>query len=757
MAVPQRELDTRSRRVSRLGLDLLASKVRRPPVRPGTVPRPFLIERLRGADRGPIVSVVAPPGYGKTTLLAQWAERNGRSFAWVSVDEADNDPKVLLSYVAEALDAVEPIGERVFDALASPGSSVPGSVVPRLGSAFSSMTTPVALVLDDVHLLRNRECHSALSVLADHVPLGSRLALAGRTAPPLRMARLRAEGRLLEIGPGDLSLTPEEASSLLHNVRLPLDPDDVAELHRRTEGWPVALYLAALCLREGSSVDRAALSFGGDDRLVSDYVESEFFARISPQQRVFLTRTAVLERMCGPLCDATLGRRGSAETLADLARSNLLLVPLDRSGQWYRYHRLFRDMLLAELRRREPDLIPVLHRRAARWFEANGAPGEALEHQMQAGDTDAVADLAGVLGFPAYQHGRVATVERWFGWLEDRGAMETRPSVAVLAAMLAAMTGKPAEAERCARIAERGVTNSSAPDGSLTTEPWLALLWALLCRDGPEQMQADAELARRTMAAGSFFQAAATLYLALAHLMLGDRDRADLLFEDQVAQGRVVGGMIGGCIAFAERALLAIDRGAWDQAGRYLDQARAVARQAHLEEYPAVALMHAVAARVALHQGDPAEAGTELTRAQRLRPDLTYAIPYLAVQVRIELARCHLALPDTAAARTMLHEADEILRRRPGLGVFVQQVKELRAELARAKGNSAPGASALTAAELRLLPMLCTHLSLPEIAEEMFLSRNTIRSQAYSIYRKLGVSSRSQAVATAGKLGLLER
>ena len=757
MAVPQRELDTRSRRVSRLGLDLLASKVRRPPVRPGTVPRPFLIERLRGADRGPIVSVVAPPGYGKTTLLAQWAERNGQSFAWVSVDEADNDPKVLLSYVAEALDAVEPIGERVFDALASPGSSVPGSVVPRLGSAFSSMTSPVALVLDDVHLLRNRECHSALSVLADHVPLGSRLALAGRTAPPLRMARLRAEGRLLEIGPGDLSLTPEEASSLLHNVRLPLDPDDVAELHRRTEGWPVALYLAALCLREGSSVDRAAVSFGGDDRLVSDYVESEFFARISPQQRVFLTRTAVLERMCGPLCDATLGRRGSAGTLADLARSNLLLVPLDRSGQWYRYHRLFRDMLLAELRRREPDLIPVLHRRAARWYQDNGLPGEALEHQMQAGDTDAVADLAGVLGFPAYQHGRVATVERWFGWLEDRGAMETRPSVAVLAAMLAAMTGKPAEAERCARIAERGVTNSSAPDGSLTTEPWLALLRALLCRDGPEQMQADAELARRTMAAGSFFQAAATLYLALAHLMLGDRDRADLLFEDQVAQGRVVGGMIGGCIAFAERALLAIDRGAWDQAGRYLDQARAVARQAHLEEYPAVALMHAVAARVALHQGDPAEAGTELTRAQRLRPDLTYAIPYLAVQVRIELARCHLALPDTAAARTMLHEADEILRRRPGLGVFVQQAKELRAELARAKGNSAPGASALTAAELRLLPMLCTHLSLPEIAEEMFLSRNTIRSQAYSIYRKLGVSSRSQAVATAGKLRLLER
>jgi LuxR family transcriptional regulator, maltose regulon positive regulatory protein len=747
----------RYQRESRLGLDLLASKVRRPLVRPGTVSRPILIERLRDGDGYPIVSVVAPPGYGKTTLLAQWAERNGQSFAWVSVDEADNDPKVLLSYVAEALDAVEPIGERVFDALASPGTSVPGSVVPRLGSAFSSMTSPVALVLDDVHLLRNLQCRSALSVLADHVPLGSRLVLAGRTAPPLRIARLRAEGRLLEIGPDDLSLTAEEASSLLQNVRLALGPDQVAELHRRTEGWPVALYLAALCLRQGSSFERAAASFGGDDRLVSDYVESEFFARISPRQRAFLTRTAVLERMSGPLCDATLGLRGSAATLADLARSNLLLVPLDRTGEWYRYHRLFRDMLLAELRRREPDLIPVLHRRAAQWCENNGMPSAALEHRMQAGDTDAVADLAGVLGFPAYQHGLVATVERWFGWLDDRGAMETRPSVAVLAAMLAAMTGKPAEAERWARIAERGATAASAPDGSLTTEPWLALLRALLCRDGPDQMRADAELAAKTMAGGSFFQAAATLYLATAHLMAGDRDQADLLFEDQVAQARVVGGMIGACVAFAERALLAMGRGAWEQAGRYLIQARSVAHKAHLEEYPPVAIMYAAAARMALHQGDRQEAVAELTHAQRLRPGLTYAIPYFAVQVRIELARCHLALQDTAAARTLLHEVDEILRRRPSLGVFVQQAQDLRAELARTNGHAAPGASALTAAELRLLPMLGTHLSLPEIAGQMFLSRNTIRSQAYSIYRKLGVSSRSQAVAQAEKLGLLER
>src|SRR5271165_3297554 len=195
--------------------DLLASKLRRPVVRPGTVGRWSLLERLTRGMPCPIVSVVAPPGYGKTTLLSQWAERNGQAFAWVSVDAGDNDPKVLLTYVAEALDAVEPIDGRVFDALASPVSSVPGSVVPTLGCGFSSMRSPVVLLLDDVHALHNSECRAALSVLADHVPGGSRLALAGRAEPPLRVARLRAEGRILEIGPRDLSLTCDEASSLL--------------------------------------------------------------------------------------------------------------------------------------------------------------------------------------------------------------------------------------------------------------------------------------------------------------------------------------------------------------------------------------------------------------------------------------------------------------------------------------------------------------------------------------------------------------
>ena len=305
-------------------IDLVASKLVPPFKRPGSVHRSSLIKRLSDADTCPIVSVVAPSGYGKTTLLSQWAESDGRSFAWVSVDEQDNEPKVLLRYIAEALDAVEPVPQRVFDALDSPRSSVPGSVVPRLGSAFSSMTSPVVLVLDDVHVLQNPECRAAVSVLADHVPAGARLALAARTELPIRVARLRAEGRLLEITQEDMSLTTEEASSLLRNADVPLGDEDISDLNRRTEGWPVGLYLAALSLKEGGHLRNAAVSFGGDERLVSEYMNSEFLARLSWRKRTFLTRTAVLERMTGAICDAVLDASGSAATLANLERSNLL-------------------------------------------------------------------------------------------------------------------------------------------------------------------------------------------------------------------------------------------------------------------------------------------------------------------------------------------------------------------------------------------------------------------------------------------------
>jgi LuxR family maltose regulon positive regulatory protein len=751
-----RQPDGRTQRAGRSAFDLVASNLHRPLIRPGTVRRSSLVERLARCGPCPVVSVVAPAGYGKTTLLSQWAERDGRAFAWVSVDEADNDPKVLLSYVAEALDAVEPIGERVFAALASPASSVPGSVVPRLGSAFSSMTSPVVLVLDDVHLLRNVECRAALAVLADHVPDGSHLAFAGRAQPPLQVARLRAEGKILEIGPNDLAFACEEASSLLREAGVALGDDEVAELHQRTEGWPAGLYLAALYLREGGPFAGAAVSFGGDDRLVSEYMESEFLSRISLRQRAFLTRTAVLERICGPLCDAVLQVSGSAAVLADLAGSNVLLVPLDRRGEWYRYHHLFRDMLLAELGRREPGLMPVLQRRAASWYLDNSMPEEALEYCMAAGDVDGAARLVGPLTVSAYRQGRVTTIQQWHGWLEDRGGIERHPMAAVLASFFSALTGRPADAERWADAVDRWQYGDPARPDDPSAEAWATMVRAALCRRGVERMRADADEAVRRFAAESFPTPTPALMQGIARILCGDPDGGDASLKDAVSIGEQVGSPEDVAVALCERSLVAMARSQWDRAGALADQARTVLRRAGIEESFATALICALRARAAMHRGDVPAARRELLSAQHLRPLLTSAVPYLAVQARLELARVHLALADPVGARTLMREVDDLLRRRPGLGTLVGQATAMRAQLSRDRGSSSPGASALTAAELRLLPLLSTHLSFPQIAEEMSLSRHTIKSQAMSIYRKLGTPSRSQAVARSRELGLLE-
>ena len=740
------------RRAGGPAFDLVVSKLRRPQLRPGMVRRSALIERLANGGRGPIVSVVAPAGYGKTTLLSQWAERNGQALAWVSVDDNDNDPKVLLTYVAAALDAVQPVGRRVFDALAAPASSVLGSVVPRLGSAFASMTTPVALVIDDVHLLHNSECRAALSLLADHVPAGSRLVFAGRDAPPLRVPRLRAEGKIVEIKPGELSLTRQEAAALLRAAGVALGEEEVTELHSRTEGWPAGLYLAVLAIREGGSPGSVAASFGGDDRLVREYVQAEVLARLPRRRREFLTRTAVLDRMSGPLCDAVLGGSGSAAMLADLASSNVLLVALDRSGQWYRYHHLFRDVLLAELDRETPGLISVLRRRAAAWYLGDGRPEGALEYSMAAGDVAEAARLAEKLVVPTFRQGRSATLQRWFRWLDERGAIEGQPMAAVWASLVAVAMGQPAEAERWADAVDRWQHRDAARPADLPGEAWGATLRALLCRHGAEQMLADADEAARWFAAANFAAPLAWLLQGIARVLCGDAERGDAFFEDAVSNGQDVAAPDVLAAALGERSLLAIRRGDWRHAEAFASQAQSVLRAAGMED----AFVCAIQARIAVHRGDAPAARQQLARAQRVRPLLTYAQPQFAVQARIELTRVHLALADLAAARTLMGEIDELLNRRSGLGTLAGEAGELRAQLTKQRRPAIPGASALTAAELRTLPLLATHLSFPEIAAELYLSRHTVKWHMKSIYRKLDATSRNQAVMRARELGLLD-
>ena len=503
-------------------------------------------------------------------------------------------------------------------------------------------------------------------------------------------------------------------------------------------------------MREGGSLGTAAVSFGGDDRLVSQYMEAEFLARISVRHRVFLTRTAVLERMSGALCEAVLEVPGSAATLAELSRSNLLLVPLDRRGVWYRYHHLFRDMLLTELERHEPGLLAVLRGRAARWCLDNGRPEEALAYFMAAEDVAGVVRLVEQLALPAFRQARLSTIQRWFAWLDGRDGIEDHPMAAVWASLLAAQVGRPAEAERWAGVVDRWQQRGVAGDPG--TEGWAAVLRTLLCRRGVTQMLADADLAVQRFAAAGIAPPIAATCRGLALVLSGDPEGADASLAQATSEGAEIGAPDVIATAWCERSLLAVARGDWSSAEAFAAQAGLVMRGAGMEDM----LVCAVQARVALHGGDVTAARRELVSAQRLRPFLTYVQPHLAVQARLELARVQFALADMAGARTLMREIDEILKRRPDLGTLVGEARALRARLSAEHAPAASGASSLTAAELRVLPMLATHLSFPEIGAEMFLSPHTVKSQAMSIYRKLGAASRNQAVTRSRELGLLE-
>jgi LuxR family maltose regulon positive regulatory protein len=528
---------------------------------------------------------------------------------------------------------------------------------------------------------------------------------------------------------------------------------EVAELVRHTEGWPVGLYLAALALRSGVQPDRAGFTFTGDDRLMADYLRTELLSRVSRGRVSFLTRTSVLERMSGPLCDAVLGRTRSGHVLEALEGSNLLLVPLDRRREWYRYHKLFQELLRFELGQREHELVAQLHSRAAAWCEANGLPEMAIDHARAAGDADMVARLVATHLLAAYGSGRLETVCRWLDWFEERGLIERYPAVAILGAVAQTVMGQAGAADRWAAASERAPAAGTVPDGS-TIQSWRALLRAHQCRNGVAQMRRDTAVARGGLAPGSRWRPTALALEGISWLLDSEPDRADPLLADAVETGLDLDAMPVTAVSLAERAIVAIRRGDWHDAETFTARGLAIVEGGHLEDYGPSAIVYAVAARTAAHHGDRAAARDRLARAARLRPQLTYALPFLSVQTLLELARTYMALADVPGARVVLREARDIMRVRPDLGSLPHEADDVRSMLDTLQVG-AIGASSLTTAELRLVPFLSTHLSYPEIGERLHVSRHTVKSHATSVYRKIGVSSRSEAVERVQAIGLL--
>ena len=734
--------------------DLAEVKLAAPLARPGTVAKEAVIGQLSAANM-PLATVVAPAGYGKTTLLARWAETDPRPFAWVALDGRDDDPVVLLRYIAAAIHRVEPVRPEVFDALSGPGASAWATRVSRVGSALAARERPLVLAFDDLHAVSNPSCLDVLRELSRYVPAGSQIAVTSRQEPSLPLGRWRAQGSVTEIGLADLRLDEQEARLLLEAAGVELDDDELSQLTEHTEGWPAGLYLAALSMQAGASTTMGADGFTGGDRFVSQYFHDELLSRLPKAEAKFLKHTSTLERMCGGLCDAVLGATGSARTLETLAQGNGFVVALDRHGEWYRYHHLFGELLRNDLARTEPEVAPELNARAMAWCIANDLPEEAIGYGHAAGETDTVAGLIDAFSPPLYYDGRLQTLEEWLGWFDDDQLVQY-PTLAVFGAWWRALTGRAEEAERWLALADGAVSNIPFSDGSATIEPWVATLRAHMMPKGVEQALADADLALGRLAPDSFFVPTALLARGVAHALLGTTDRAVADLLATVEKGLAVGSFEEAFLANAQLALLAAREGAWGEAARHAQAAEGLVEESGLGDYSTSAVVHVAAARVALHEARPEDVRAALARAHRMRPMLNHSIPWETVGVGVELTRIHLALGEVTAARTTLGETEDVLKLRPDLGSLAEDARELRDRLAATSGSAGAWAMSLTGAELRLLPYLATHLTVPEIAARLFISRNTVKTEAVSIYRKLNASSRTEAIERAVEVGLLE-
>lgn len=741
--------------VSQSPFDLLEAKLAAPLTRPGTVAKADVIDRLCSTSVPFATVIVAPAGYGKTTLLARWAEADPRRFAWVALDARDDDALVFLRYVAAAIHRVEPVGAEVFDALSGPGGSTWANRVPRVGSALAQIEQPFVLVFDDLHAITNPACLDIVGALCEYIPQGSQIAVASRIEPPLPLARWRAQGWVQEVGVADLRLDEQEASVLLAAVGVELAAGELATLTRRTEGWPAGLYLAALSLQAGATGLQGVESISGDDRFVADYFRDELVSRLPAAEAQFLKHTSVLERMSGELCDAVLDTARSADRLQALERTNCFVVPLDRRGTWYRYHHLFGELLRNELERSEPDVVPELHRRAMTWCLANGMTEAAIAYGHAAGETRIVAELVDTLALPTYYDGRLETLEEWLTWFSDDDLLRF-PALAVYGAWARVLTGRHADAERWLALAESATSAGPFSDGSATIEPWTSVLRSAMMRDGVDRALADSNRALEQLGPSSGWIPDALLVRGVAHMVLGEIALAREDLAGAAERGLSTGAADVIALAHGELSLIAATEGAWAAAGQHAHAARAVVDEAGLGDYAASALAHVATARVAVHENRHEDARAALTRAHRLRPYLDEGLPWLTVQTGLELTRAHLALADAGAARAVLDETERIFKVRPDLGTLVDDARDLRQRVMASSGPAGAWAMSLTGAEIRLLPYLATHLSFPEIASRLFISRNTVKTEAVSIYRKLGASTRTEAVDRAVDVGLLE-
>ena len=730
---------------------LVRSKLRPPALPDGAVLRPHLLDRLRSGQGQVLTLVCAPAGYGKTTLLTQWmdAGADASGFAWVTLDSGDADPTRFWRFLISALSQVAPCaGRGSLRALRRRPGQLTAGALPLLMEELDEGGQSLVLVLEDYHLAQGPRLDESMAFFIERRPACVQVVLSSRSDPQLPVGRWRANGRLVEIRADDLRFGDEDVAAFFDRAGIgDLSPAELNELHARAEGWPAMLRLAAIPLQAQPDRSEFIRAFAGSAHQVVEYLITDVLPTVSPSTRVFLLRTSVLRRLCGSLCDAVAGTEGSGAMLRDLSRANLFIGPLGTDGRWYRYHQLFAEALRLELEVTEPDLVPELHIRAATWFERDGDLESATEHAIAARATGLSARLILRQLQPLVAAGNLATVERWLAELSWPAALQD-PELAAARALAAGERCRPYEAGRWLDVAAAGPRHLLTSAG-VSLGYGVDLLRSFFVAGSVSSALAAARRALED-AAAPMWKGAALAGLGQCLYLRGDRDAAAEALREALTLLPDEPNMLS--LASGYLALVECDLGNPRHGERVARRTVDLLDSGDFALSGTTAMCHTGLGAALTAQGQLAEADDRLSLAVGLY--LAGSPSIWLAHALLLLADCRRAAGDAARARDGLDLATATLDRIPDPGILAALAASLRRKL-EAPGSPALFGQELSGREVAVLRLLAAGLAQREIAAQLHVSRNTVKTHVQAIYRKLGSGTRAQAVHQAKELGVL--
>lgn len=749
MAKEPPETDTTSAFAS-VGGPVRSGACRPPVLAPSVVARPSTVARLVRAEPGTLVAVTAPAGYGKTIAAAQWEATDPRPFAWVGLEALDDDAAHLLAHVATALADRALLDSEDVRFLSSPGRSPRTELVPALLEILDH-AAPFVLVLDDVHILRDDEALAVLASLVEGAPSPGVIALLSRSTPVVGLPRRRLADQVVELGPDDLAFTADEAAQVFTGLGVTIGPERLREVVDHCEGWAGGIHLSALAIRDRAHTQ---VPVTGRHRIVADYLVEEVLDGLDDDTARFLEEASVLEPMNASLLDQVLVRSDSGHMLSAVeASGNLFLVALDDERNWYRFHHLFAELLLARLGQRDHRRLLDLHRRASEVLEAHGDLDRAIHHALRADDPDRAASLVQREAVTLTFAGRPGVLNRRLALL-DETTLSSSADAAVAAAWAALADGDATRIRAAAGAALELDHEGPLSDGTGSVAGAIALLAGIIGDGGLEGVMRNTTFVIESGGPDvNPWWGMAMAVQGTALIQLGHYGEARVALTTSVNQVHRIPGFEAG--AHLLLGWLQLREGDLISAVRSADVGRRIADRHELAHVVPLLVVYACDAVIAARAGDKDRARRGIAAVNVSLERLGENSPRTRIFGHQLLAEAEHALQDGAEARRHLNEAYRVYRHHPlspALGAELDRVAEM---LARGPTGSSLAVTPLTSAERRLLPHLATHLSIPQIATELHVSRNTVKTHCVSVYRKLGVASRAEAVAEARRLGLI--